>query len=533
MATLTNKNSNCFLNSVLQLLTVSEDIMACFNCPEMVDFFNLYRNGGLINVIEIMKYYQKLNCQIVYGRHHDAVDTLVYILDQCFDKSQFFIRIDQRVFNKKFSDVQEYEITREMIESGIFEIEISSKTTEETILSVPIKENIQDSISEYFKEVDEDIYEIEREVEEVVDILDTDTESMVQQVVKRKIKILRSSPKIDYSPSNSPNYLFLSLKRFDYDYNKDNSFVNISKGIMYNSLHYNVIGYIIHIGDTNAGHYVTVKMISGIWYFYDDSVRKAISDLEGIKLQLSAYIYIFVNDENFSKFSTKEDGTTINASLEEEIEKYIEGNKQREIIREQISKINRQTIDSFSMTQNFNKYVDSSQSINLFGESNITTLLNKSPYESPFDFKKTIEEQLSALSKNTEISGQTSISPVDKSEDEWRQHGRHRIKHSTPDKFEMSITDVNGSMIDITNKDEIDSPLKDCGEERKVQFDSDKREMWVEMERDKLKELLGNYEYNRVMEEDDSYVSHNMDFPRTSIFSSDTSKDLFEEDEIL
>lgn len=282
MATLTNEYSNCFLNAILQLITVSEDIMESFTCSEIVDFFNLYKNGGTVDVIEIMKYYQTINKNIIYGRQHDAVDTLVYILDQCSDKSQFLIDIHQKVFNKKFKN-----------NSNEYEIEISSKNTEETILSIPIKENISDSLEEYFKDVDEDIYEIEREIEELVD----------EEFVKRKIKIIKTSPKINYNPNNSPNYLFLSLKRFDHELNKDNSSINISNGITYNSTHYNVIGYVIHIGSIEGGHYVTVKITSGIWFIYDDIVKKEISESDGLHLQSLAYIYIFVKDELYHKFS--------------------------------------------------------------------------------------------------------------------------------------------------------------------------------------------------------------------------------------
>ena len=312
MSTFINKYSNCFLNATLQLITSSEDIMKSFTCPEMVNFFDLYRKGGIIDIIEIMKYYQQLNKSIIYGHHHDAVDTLVYLLDQCSDKSQFLIRIDQTVINKKFTGIEDVNITREIIKSGVCEIEVSSKTTEETILSIPIKDNILDSILEYFKEVDEDIYEIEKEIEELVDV---DNNLMIQKIIKRKVKIIRSSPKINYNPGNSPNYLFLSLKRFDYELNKDNTYVNILNGITYNSIHYNIIGFVIHIGGTQGGHYVTIKMILGIWYLYDDTVRTQISDKDALNFQLIGYIYILVKDELYFKNFIKENIDEYNISI--------------------------------------------------------------------------------------------------------------------------------------------------------------------------------------------------------------------------
>lgn len=501
MTTLMNKFSNCFLNSVIQLITLSEDIMESFvvkiegdepsdkekekilAIKPMIDFFDLYRKGGIVNPIELLKYYKTLNPGLVYGRQEDARDTLTYFLDQAFDKSQFQLQIEQRVYNKKFPNVKEEDITREMILNGSCEYEISPKVTPETVLTVPINEDISESIKEYFAEVDEDIYEIEKEINtEIPCIVNGIEDTSIVEVIRKKIKILRSSPKIEYNPGNTPNFLFMSLKRFDFELNKDDREVNICDGIMYGGKHYNVIGYIIHTGIVGSGHYTTVRMERGEWFLYNDTKRDKLKDLNGCLLQTDAYIFLLVLDELYGSFSTKEDGTTIKTNFYDEIKESIEKSKIPKVI--------------LPLRQPFDQ-------TGLFDIPNAPRSNND-----PFSFQKAIEDQLATMSSG---------------EDEWRIPGFKDNRNHDYFDGKLRIKDANGDMIAldpkislnegvfglnfgiVQNEKEnisktIDLYPKSNGQKRLIKnFESG--ELWIEMDKREIRTILGDAEYLKYMRE--------------------------------
>lgn len=247
MSSLINTFNNCFFNSIFQMLTSSDEIKSSFTKPSYTDFFNLYKENTRLNIFNIMNYYKKnLQKDIVWGMQHDANEILSYILDDADDKSQFEVKIQQKVYNPD---------------------EISETTTTENILIVPIKDSIQDSINSLFETV----------------------EASEEQA------------KIEYTPINQPNYLFVTLKRMEYSVVngqiclvKIKKEINVSETITYCEAQYKSISYIIHQGELNHGHYLTLKIHEGKWkIFNDESIHELQNQDDGIKYQNIAYILLY------------------------------------------------------------------------------------------------------------------------------------------------------------------------------------------------------------------------------------------------
>ena len=143
----------------------------------------------------------------------------------------------------------------------------------EKFLTLPIPDNdnvtFNDCLKEYLK----------------VENLDEDNlyfNEKINKLVKatKQIKIL-----------NTPKYLFIILKRFDNFLNKIDKDVLIGNEIKINNCNYNIIGFIIQIGNLNGGHYISCIKRNNIWYLCNDDNISTIDDIS--LLIKKSYILLF------------------------------------------------------------------------------------------------------------------------------------------------------------------------------------------------------------------------------------------------
>lgn len=267
---ITNVLNNCFLNSIIQMLSISLDLIECFISDKVGDekvriyrdLFNLcVQNNKSISITNFILYYMRnLQKDYVVGRHQDASESLGYILDDVINKTPFQIKIKQIVYDK--DDKQ------------------SETITSENYISVPLKESIQLSVDAFFE---------------------------TQNDISENIK------KIEYKSDSLPDFLFINLKRFNpITYEKDNTEIEISNIIIFGGYKYVSIAYINHIGTSSmGGHYVCIKNVDDKWILFDDDKLTTINNFNDIlKTQSCAYIFLYKKiDENedieFRKYTPK------------------------------------------------------------------------------------------------------------------------------------------------------------------------------------------------------------------------------------
>lgn len=281
---ISNMVNNCFLNSIIQMLMASFEISTCFLKIEYRDLIENYNRCSSdkvdkmvsIDIFKFLNYYKSsLQKDYIPGSHQDAHESLSYILDDANDKLPFEIRIKQKAYIRK-SDGS---------------IEESEKITTENCISVPLKTSIQASIDTYFNTQEEIKYE----------------KTLEDGTVK-----ISYDPRIEYNPESTPDYLFINLKRFNpYTLQKDSREIEVTNIINFNGAKYIVISYIIHMGQTNGGHYISCKNINGIWMLFNDdkvtlmnnSNNTNVSD--SLKLQSIAYIFLYQRLHEDAVFDVK------------------------------------------------------------------------------------------------------------------------------------------------------------------------------------------------------------------------------------
>lgn len=263
MSTIQNISNHCFLSSVVQMLTTSFEIEASFMKPIYRSLFDLYKQRKCIKINELMFYYMNnLHKDIVWGMHQDAHESLGYILDDADDKLSFEIQIKQKSTYKDNSS------------------EVNQK---ENILLVPLRNSIQESINAYF------------ETEEGIEYIENDKTII--------------TPKIEKWPVNTPDYLFITLIRMKYEMvngvlqqNKIQDEIEVTSYIEYGGKKYKPIAYIIHQGNTQNGHYGTIKILDDKWTLFNDDRFNILTDQSyALNIQSVAYIFLYQKDDSLQE----------------------------------------------------------------------------------------------------------------------------------------------------------------------------------------------------------------------------------------
>ena len=136
----------------------------------------------------------------------------------------------------------------------------SEMNVPEKLITIPIKNfnNYNDAMNSFLSD-------------EVLD----DNNKWECETCKKKVSaikklIIRSTPK----------YLFLALKRFEYEYIKERNQIKTTKinsdifmpdTILINNVNYKMKGSIFHMGGLNGGHYVYYHKINNQWKLFNDS----------------------------------------------------------------------------------------------------------------------------------------------------------------------------------------------------------------------------------------------------------------------
>lgn len=244
MATIVNIANNCCLSSILQMITTSEDLVNCFEKNIYKNIFESYFTYKSISIADLIFYYKSLNHSIKIGQNQDAIEALGYILDDSDDKNNFEIKIKQKVYNRNSS-------------------EISETITTENMIIVSLKESFQESLDSFFETVeesDDDYY----------------------------------TPKIEYEPDSTPNYLFVAIKRFNHlTLQKIFDEIIFDDVIHYANSNYEIISFIVHLGNKFQGHYINIKFINNEWVLYDDNSSNVIKNKEDLlKIQSVGYVFL-------------------------------------------------------------------------------------------------------------------------------------------------------------------------------------------------------------------------------------------------
>ena len=280
---LKNMGNTCFFNSGLQLI---------FNCQ-------LFNKILLINKFDnlfFMGYKKTIEDYFNSSVNKLGPVILFKILSKTFNQFQINVQSDASEFLLCFFELIENNLNK--IETNFYKDYNNNKLYEylfnckiiseircletnekfqvkesEKFLTLPIPDNdnvtFNDCLKEYLK----------------VENLDEDNlyfNEKINKLVKatKQIKIL-----------NTPKYLFIILKRFDNFLNKIDKDVLIGNEIKINNCNYNIIGFIIQIGNLNGGHYISCIKRNNIWYLCNDDNISTIDDIS--LLIKKSYILLF------------------------------------------------------------------------------------------------------------------------------------------------------------------------------------------------------------------------------------------------
>jgi len=257
----------------------SQEIVKSINEKSIDELFSQYSLSNVLNPINVMYYFSKRH-NIDMSTQQDANEVLGYILDDIQDKSLFELQFEQiSIYNNTNKEIPDKTESKIILKENIINIEICN--------------SIEDSIESFFKDVDETYLE-------------------------EKIY----SPKITLKPINSPEYLFIALKRFKYIQLagtyipiKIKKEIDVTDSVKYNGYLYKAISYIVHSGECGGGHYFNLKIkdesstdsenIKKEYLMIDDDKVFAADDQQFLKIQSIGYIYLYKRIEPLNDQNTK------------------------------------------------------------------------------------------------------------------------------------------------------------------------------------------------------------------------------------
>lgn len=93
-----------------------------------------------------------------------------------------------------------------------------------------------------------------------------------------------------------PKYLILHLKRFKFNSHcllKIHDDIKINVISKFNNVIYQLKAFVIHYGQYNGGHYISVVTRNDKWYVCDDSSIREISLIDALDMSKQAYIVLY------------------------------------------------------------------------------------------------------------------------------------------------------------------------------------------------------------------------------------------------
>lgn len=245
---------NCFISSSLQLILSSKKISLLFEKEPYKEFLDKYHRETILNPRSVVLHYFSLNKFAVMGRQGDSHEVLVYFLDDLPNTDMYNVKLKNNI-----------------IHNGVF---LRSSDCNTNIISVTKCSTLQESIDSLFHEGDE------------FEFVDDVGDDKVNKTIKMQI-----------TPMNAPEFLFVHVKRTNYNpeldtYIKDNSPMEIDSEISFNNNNYDIVGFIIHTGTYQSGHYFTVSKRGDKWYKFDDNSVYELFNRNVSEYAKLAYIFL-------------------------------------------------------------------------------------------------------------------------------------------------------------------------------------------------------------------------------------------------
>ena len=303
---ITNNNNDCFFNSVLQLMyqltefnnklntiTHNNDDIIHIYLQFLKEYNNENNEKNNIDANDIKeKIFKTLNYNGVQRRpektQEDAAEYLGFLLDDIFN-----------ITNNYSKDIKEllvigYENENKSQLDSCDSIELLPPQPYEHILQIEIKTDLLKLFSS-FKQYNIEQYYFKQYLDIInVEILDKDNFKECNKC-GNKHEFLKT---INYNKFSK--YLFIQIKRFITDVNnishKEKTNVDniMTEQILLNNNKYNLIGFIVHIGeDPRSGHYISYTKKNNIWRKYDDSTTQVIDNIYNIPPNEDKYIYLY------------------------------------------------------------------------------------------------------------------------------------------------------------------------------------------------------------------------------------------------
>ena len=281
---ITNNGNECFFNSVLQLMY------------QLKDFNNELRNFGNFNIASTyVSFLDEYNRAISNNTKSIEAKDIKY---QVFNK-------DKRRNHKTQEDAYEYlgYLLNDILKS-IYSIEgihppkdnitnlinIEYNYIDQSLICDTKKNNSTDTFQMLILPINDFIYENGITFNSYLELLSSEEINKLCETCNSNHDFLRQ---IKYVFNK---YVLIIMKIYDHSNNK--IIVNLDKlmteQITLNDKQYNLIGFIVHIGNNpRSGHYMSYTKKHDKWIKYDDNITTVINDINDIKSDESKYIYLY------------------------------------------------------------------------------------------------------------------------------------------------------------------------------------------------------------------------------------------------
>jgi len=278
---LTNFGNTCFYNATLQSIFRCSKLISRLKSTESKNKLLRYLKITIedyyykpevseIGPSLLLRSYREMNENYVHGTQDCARECLTYFLDNFNEAS----KLENINISELFDCNLKSEIT--CLECNT----VSESNANEKVIVLPVKnENTYESAINTFlgdeKLTNENMYYCEK---------------CKKKVIANKKLIIKKTPE----------YLFIALKRFEFEYIKEfnkiksskiNSDILMPNITIINNIGYQLKGCIYHMGNLNGGHYIYYHKFDDKWHVFDDSNISIQNNTENIINK--GYIYLY------------------------------------------------------------------------------------------------------------------------------------------------------------------------------------------------------------------------------------------------